>query len=85
MSDRLFNHSSSMKFNRYHTTSCSSSTDIADSGITSRITPLSSINENRLNINADHDDDDDGDDNDSITTEKIRSFPMIQNVREKCK
>jgi len=84
MSDRLFNHSSSMKFNRYHTTSCSSSTDIADSGITSRITPLSSINENRLNINADHDDDDDdGDDNDSITTEKIRSFPMIQNVREK--
>lgn len=42
-------------------------TENADSGIASRITPLSSINDNKLLINPIDDDDDD---NQSITTEK---------------
>ena len=78
MDDRLFT--------RYYTASYSSSTDIADSGITSRLTPRSSINEHRLNIHVDDDNDDDDDDggnSDIVTTERIRSLPVFSSARDK--
>jgi hypothetical protein len=65
MTDQSINHLLIKNSNEDKQSLISPLTDIADSGIVSRITPLSSINDNRLFINPIDDDDDD----DSISTE----------------
>ncbi|CAF1209523.1 unnamed protein product [Rotaria sp. Silwood1] len=61
MNEQLIDNVFIKKSNEYKQSTLSPLTDMADSGIVSRITPLSSINENKLNIH--HYDDE------SITTE----------------
>jgi hypothetical protein len=56
MNDQLIDKFFTKKSNDYQQLSSSPSTEIADSGIVSRITPLSSINDNKLFINPIDDD-----------------------------
>jgi hypothetical protein len=56
MNDQLIDKFLTKKSNEYQQLSSSPSTEIADSGIVSRITPLSSINDNKLFINPTDDD-----------------------------
>jgi hypothetical protein len=64
MNDQSIDHLLIKNSNEYKQSLLSPLTEIADSGIVSRITPLSSINGNKLFINPIDDDDDD-----SIATE----------------
>ncbi|CAF1117467.1 unnamed protein product [Rotaria sordida] len=67
MNEQLIDNAFIKKSNEYKQSTLSPLTDMADSGVVSRITPLSSINENKLNIN--HYNNNDDDDDESITTE----------------
>lgn len=58
MNDRFVNNIFIKKSNTYKQSALSPLTEFADSGIASRITPLSSINDNRLQVNQ-YDNDDD--------------------------
>jgi hypothetical protein len=74
MNNRLSDHFFIKKSNEYKQISSSPLTEFADSGVVSRITPLSSINDNKLNVNLFVDDDDE-----SITTEnQCLSFDLIE-------
>ncbi len=64
MNNQLIDHFLIKKSNEYKQSLSSPLTEFADSGIVSRITPLSSINDNKLFINPIDDDD-----NQSIATE----------------
>ncbi|CAF1117189.1 unnamed protein product [Rotaria sordida] len=68
MNEQLIDNAFIKKSNEYKQSTLSPLTDMADSGVVSRITPLSSINENKLNINHYNNNNDD-DDDESITTE----------------
>jgi hypothetical protein len=77
MNDRLSDHFFIKKSDEYKQISSSPLTEFADSGIVSRITPLSSINDNKLNTNlfVNNNDDDD----ESITTEnQYLSFNLTE-------
>jgi len=71
MNDQLIDKFLTKKSNEYQPLSSSPSTEIADSGIVSRITPLSSINDNKLFINP-------TDDEESIVADnQCLSFNLI--------
>ena len=75
MNNRLSDNFFIKKSNEYKQISSSPLTEFADSGVVSRITPLSSINDNKLNVNLFVNDDDD----ESITTEnQYLSFDLIE-------
>ncbi|CAM2717252.1 unnamed protein product [Rotaria socialis] len=74
MNDRFIDHVFIKKSNEYKQFILSPSTDLADSGVVSRITPLSSINDNKPQINHY----DNYDDDESLTAENQRlSFQLI--------
>jgi hypothetical protein len=76
MNDRLSDHFFIKKSDEYKQISSSPLTEFADSGIVSRITPLSSINDNKLNTNLFVNN---NDDDESITTEnQYLSFNLTE-------
>ena len=67
--------------NDYKQSLTSPLTDMADSGIASRITPLSSLNGKKVSMNLLGDDDDDG--NDSIATEIYCPSPNLTDTHKR--